>query len=468
MVKPRVASKVIKVSNPQKVTQNEQSTSKFDKFSQLRNDPDFKQFLNEMVDVKLAAAKHNTDDSDDDHQAYSDSRKSKSRSNSKSAKQPKGRIEIHTQGGSPAFKSPSDMTIYSPGLRKIMQDEENNIAIIDKISNFVEWIRIDNDRNSAQIRSSSHVNGQQSTGCSSTTPKSATVTLEIPNITRDTWRVERGNGNASSFRHFTDLQDGTPHVAQVIQDDGPDKVADQLLVQAEKFKAQVEAPKGKDNFFDLMMPYDYDKLRSKFVKPQGLAPLDNEILFLRNFDQDDEFFHVTSQIEPNLRQKIERGEFVDLERLLPGDRTLGRPGSGDDLNRQLFQLISQGTGNYLEPPVPKTGKINSVQKWEQAFRVFAAIYTNANPGRASEIWQYVYVIHTAAAANPWDNVYFYDINFCELMTSKPWRSWGKTYTQGWNMAFNNNNSSSMFGASSGNNYNNSKPQGRIIFKRLET
>ena len=35
---------------------------------------------------------------------------------------------------------------------------------------------------------------------------------------------------------------------------------------------------------------------------------------------------------------------------------------------------------------------------------------NANPRRASKIWQYVYVIHTAAAANPWDNVYFYDVN----------------------------------------------------------
>ena len=128
-----------------------------------------------------------------------------------------------------------------------------------------------------------------------------------------------------------------------------------------------------------------------------------------------------------------KGEFIELERLLPKDRT----SKGDDLNKQLFQLITQGTNTFLEPPVNKTGKINSIRKWDQAFRVYAAIYTNANPDRASEIWQYVYVIHTAAAANPWENVYFFDINFRELMASKPWRSWGKTYTQGWNMAFNN-------------------------------
>ena len=52
----------------------------------------------------------------------------------------------------------------------------------------------------------------------------------------------------------------------------------------------------------------------------------------------------------------------------------------------------------------------------------------------------VYLCHPYCCcnANPWDNVYYYDINFRELMASKPWRNWGKTYTQGWNMAFNNN------------------------------
>ena len=222
----------------------------------------------------------------------------------------------------------------------------------------------------------------------------------------------------------------------------PGRITDQLLIQAERFKGKVEAPKGMVNniigntYSDMLMPYDYDKLRSKFVRPEGLAPIDSEILFLCNFDQDDEFFHVTSQIEPNLRSKIERGEFVELERLLPKDKLPGFRSTSDDLNK-LFQLITQGTNSYIDPPAPKVGKINSVRKWDQAFRVFAAIYTRANPERASEIWQYVYVIHTAAAANPWDNVYFYDINFRELMASKPWRSWGKTYTQGWNMAFNN-------------------------------
>ena len=79
----RVASKVIKVSNPQLNIQSHgsQDTSKFTKFSQLRNDPDFKQFLNEMVNVKLATAKQSEEDLDE--QIINDDRKSKSRSKSK-------------------------------------------------------------------------------------------------------------------------------------------------------------------------------------------------------------------------------------------------------------------------------------------------------------------------------------------------------------------------------------------------
>ena len=321
------------------------------------------------------------------------------------------------------IKSPSDMTIYSPGLRKVSNYDD--ISIIEKISNFVESIRLDG-RN------------QQVTATSRYTSPS------------DTRRVEKKSGNLSKpgsaarnsnigMNASTVSDQPQPRTSsQTHESPQNDRAAEQLLLQAKKFKARVEAPRGNSNtttnFHSLLMPYDYDKPCDKFVKPEGLGPIDSEILFLHNFDQDDEFFHITSQIEPGLRSKIERGEYVELERLLPKDRTIGK---NDDLNKQLFQLITQGTNTYLEPPSQKAGKINSIRKWDQAFRGYAAIYTNANPERASEIWQYVYVIHTAAGANPWDNVYFYDINFRELMASKPWRSWGKTYTQDWNMAFNN-------------------------------
>ena len=281
-----------------------------------------------------------------------------------------------------------------------------------------------------------HGNGNQSTVYNETPERYYTARSRQHSIERRRSGKDYSVGDGNKVQHNCHRDE---HQGQDQELHVPDRVSDQMLIQAEKFRARTEAPKGK-NFSDVIMPYDYEKLRSKFVRPEGLAPIDSEILFLRNFDQDDEFFHVTSQIEPSLRMKIERGEFVDLERLLPRERSAGKSGT-DDLNRQLYQLITQGTNNFMDPPVPKSGKVNSIRKWDQAFRVFAAIYTQANPERASEIWQYVYVIHTAAASNPWENVYYYDINFRELMASKPWRSWGKTYTQGWNMAFNNSNSS---------------------------
>ena len=306
------------------------------------------------------------------------------------------------------IKSPSDTT---PALKKV----ERETNVIDKISNFIEGICLDQ-------RSEERSRNRTSTPISS----------------RDYRRVERSDDRCdrSTSQNFSSPSPGEGHRNRNGQNKESPKgqranaVADQLLLQSEKFRARVEAPKGNYNFADFLMPYDYEQLRTKFVRPEGLAPLDKEILFLRNFDQDDEFFHITSQIEPSMKAKIEKGEFIDLERLLPKDRSMGAKNNGDELNKQLFQLITQGTNGYLEPPIPRTGKINNIEKWDQAFRVYAAIYTRANPERSSEMWQYVYVIHTAAASNPWDNVYYYDMNFRELMATKPWRSWSKNLHSG--------------------------------------
>ena len=59
-------------------------------------------------------------------------------------------------------------------------------------------------------------------------------------------------------------------------------------------RAQVAAPKGS----------------AEVGIPQGLA-----------YETDDDFFHVTCHIEENLKEKIKKGGYVDLERLLPKDKT---------------------------------------------------------------------------------------------------------------------------------------------------
>ena len=89
---------------------------------------------------------------------------------------------------------------------------------------------------------------------------------------------------------------------------------------------------------------------------------------------------------------------------------------------------------YLALVNDHESKIMGIRCWEQAFRVYAAVYTEAHPERASEIWQYVYTINSAAQSYKWQNVAYYDFTFHQLMVKKPWHSWVKTYTQGWNLA----------------------------------
>ena len=79
-------------------------------------------------------------------------------------------------------------------------------------------------------------------------------------------------------------------------------------------------------------------------------------------------------------------------------------------------------------------QITGLWKWEQAFRVYAAIYTESNPERSGEIWQYMHGINVAASSYHWDNVASYDLTFRQLMAFKPHCSWAKTYNQGWNLA----------------------------------
>ena len=140
---------------------------------------------------------------------------------------------------------------------------------------------------------------------------------------------------------------------------------------------------------------------------------------------DDEFFHLTCHIETSLKQKIERGEYVDLEKLLPKE--------GGQTDNRLEWVHREGS-TFLAPVSQRENKINNVKKWDQAFRIYATFYCGAKPSRAREVWQYVDVIHTSANSYSWKNVYNYDVTFRHLMEFNPNRSWGKTYNHMWNLS----------------------------------
>ena len=177
--------------------------------------------------------------------------------------------------------------------------------------------------------------------------------------------------------------------------------ANKIILEAEKFRVNVNASKGKHE--------EIREIRERINIPHEWADL-------RKNDDDDDFFHVTCHVDANLKVKIERGEYIDLERLLSKDNNFRTH------DEHKIELVNRGGNTYFAPVHDKEARITGIRKWEQAFRIYVAIYTKVNPERCTEIWQYVHVINTAAMSYSWDNVSSYDSTFRQLMAQKPWRS----------------------------------------------
>ena len=282
-----------------------------------------------------------------------------------------------------SIKSPSDTTWYKPALKKVVETKQSN-DLLNKITNFVESIRLETSQPEDRLSTS-------------------------------------GEDRRSSRREYYDED---RNVDQIVREESAREVADRTILEAEKFKAEIAPPQG------IVQPESIvttSNLIHEMVTKQDLESL------LRKLDTDDDFFHVTCHVEQSLKQKIEKGEFVELEKSLPKDKGAD-PFGYEDSN--LLKVVSKEGHTYLTPAGSSRehSSINGIRKWEQAFRVYSAIYSEANPSRAAEIWQYVHVINTAASSYHWNNIAYYDNTFRRLMAKKPWRSWSKVYTQGWNLA----------------------------------
>ena len=221
------------------------------------------------------------------------------------------------------------------------------------------------------------------------------------------------------------------------------KQAEEKILEAERHKASL-APQGRFANQILTIP-----------------PNENPIEYLKKLlsDEDDQFFHTICHIDPQLKERIKCGKYVELEKLLIKNKLM-RPGRDDD--RMELQIKKDKNGEtYLAPGnAEKEIKINGISKWDQAFRIYATIYSQSNPTRSSEIWQYVDVIHRAAKTFNWANVAHYDYVFRQLMAEYPNRSWAKTYTQMWNMCLLEQPSTGYVNQNSHNNNNANQKRNR--------
>ena len=126
-----------------------------------------------------------------------------------------------------------------------------------------------------------------------------------------------------------------------------------------------------------------------------------------------------------MKERSKAGLYVYFAKLIQKDKVLA-----EEDNR--VQLIMKGGGAFfVSANEGNATSINSLYKWDQAFRVFFDIYCKVNPSRSTELIQYSHVIHTAASTYIWDNIYTYDHDF--RLHANPRRTWAIILQQAWAM-----------------------------------
>ena len=179
-----------------------------------------------------------------------------------------------------------------------------------------------------------------------------------------------------------------------------------------------------------------EKTKGILYKPAGMS--DTQYQLFKSFEfthdsaieVDEKYSHSTSHLNGALIAKIEKGEFVELAKLI---KRSVPSGIAEDENKRIQLYDREGSsyylplGNHRETPIA----INSYKKWLKAFKLYANIYTKANPWRVKEVFDYIETIEEAAEKYSWNNVYAYDIEFRKLMQTYPKRSWGVIYNRGW-------------------------------------
>ena len=313
------------------------------------------------------------------------------------------------KGNSNLVKSPSDTAIYAPAVRKQidMQSMSTNKKLeLEKqvVTNQQTRNQFENELNELLIQTRIGQDDRRSAG--------------------DNQRVKRR-------LDFNDEVGSDPQPTCSSQMEK--QKSRERILQAEKFRAQVEAPKGMYNFGNY-----------------------NPIV------DDDEFMHVTCHLDEASVETVEQLKYIELEKLTA--KSHDELGNHDEDGK--VELYKDKGGNMAFRNVAQRGaKITNVHAWEKSFRIYMAIYTRVRPDKASEMVQYIHTIHHAASKYTWDNVAHYDKTFRRLMAKYPERSWAKTYSQMWNIALcdhlslRGNNGAQGFNSNHGQNPSNKKDRG---------
>ena len=398
-------------------TSNENKTITFEEFARSKGDEAMKRIFNEWLTERIGMDQLPDNSATTSKTAVAVSNAGKTGRCKKESPTRQNKLHVTADGRQGRqnstlpveIKSPSDTTIYTPAFRKVQAKTNSNDAIIQQVSNFVDAMRFESEK-------------AEQTGAN----------VMHPGLDEVKKRTQQTVIEAEKFRAAINTPPGmctqnfnaiNPQM-QFGNRDHPS--LSQLPIEAQHEESVFPHDQvGENNLQNLNKGGSLDQ---NLVQMPHMPLIGQPGQVVEKFS-DDDFFHLTCHIEPSLRAKIERGEYVDLEKLLPNKT---RSKYSEDTR---LEWLHRDGGTFLVPATSdRENKINGIRHWDQAFRVYATIYCGANPHRSRKIWQYVSVINTAATAYIWDNVANYDYTFRHLMEFNPQHSWASTYNQMWNLS----------------------------------
>ena len=296
--------------------------------------PEFQDLVNQAVAKQLRLEREKVGNVSSDKSKQADNVNEKSKSRQVNSNFPTSFV------GGVINKSPSDTTIYALALAKTQTPVQNALNpmavfqpvpnsqqsvtnteytdVMQKITQFLEqmWIQGDRDQPLAEGRQQKtlSVNNELQPGPSGYVGNRGVESSVLDNQSET-------EGNAGVDHHDHQVGDSMDQVRVIAQ---------KMIVDAEKYRASINKPSGNVDF------QSFNRVGTGFENASG------------DFNRfDEEFLHLTYHVETSLIHKIEKGEYVDLEKLLPKDPT--RRLSSD--NR--MELVNREDSTYFVPATDK-------------------------------------------------------------------------------------------------------------------
>ena len=318
----------------------------------------------------------------------------------------KRKSNVHT--APEIYGSPSEATIYKCAVDRVNDRNKNRVSNQKKldieVENFLKrqrYQRSPSKQNDEGIYVNTHLSRRLFTGCNiSDRPAPSTS--------------KQGGGDR-------EMAIGRHHQMDNYYQEAGEEQARDLIKEGEQSKARILELPGES--MGRQGISNYGPITQGRFNPG--RDFDYKQQFIHSAMVDEQYSMVATHVDETLYNKVTNGEYVDFSKLIPRDRVW-------EEDNQTLELVQRGGKAVFAPSSDReTTAITNFNKWEQAFRVFSAIFTKEHPERSSELVQYNHLIYTTAQTYVWSNVYAYDKDFRIHLSHNPSRTWSLILQQAW-------------------------------------